>query len=401
MRRAPLVIAALATLAAGSAHAAPDAGARAVDAGVAAADAGAVTDAGAAATDAGAAATDAGAAAADGGVEAPTCQEHLPDGASRPTMREELAERGTSGYVAELKLIITHGRGETVLPEGFRFQASSEAAHALEKAGFTIPDPAGGAAPVIKIEPGEAGKSITTVVIPVVPLPEKGGRNQMTLPPLPIAIGRANNEYITLCTQPHSITVEDPIANVVDPKVKPSPPARPQRENWELARNLAWGIPIGVAASFAALAAVQWWRRRPKPAPEAPKIPPWITALRELEEVRDSNLLADGKTGEYFDRVSDAIRKYLGARYGFETLEQGYKGLETTTSEMLELLRRVRPPIGELPRIKAFLDDCDLVKFARLEPTREMCVEALGRGEAIVRKTIPVMTPAVPAEEAR
>lgn len=85
------------------------------------------------------------------------------------------------------------------------------------------------------------------------------------------------------------------------------------------------------------------------------------------------------------------MRRYLGARYGFDTLDQGYNGLETTTGEMLDLLKRVRPPVLELPRIKDFLDECDLVKFARVTPTEEACRQALDRGEMIVQRTIPVM----------
>ena len=57
----------------------------------------------------------------------------------------------------------------------------------------------------------------------------------------------------------------------------------------------------------------------------------------------------------------------------------------------------MRPPIVELPRIKEFLDDCDLVKFARFTPTSEHCLEALARGEAIVQRTIPVMQLPSPA----
>lgn len=353
-------------------------------------------DAGAEPLDAGA--IDAGSGAVDAGADTTaTCVEHVPAGASRPLMKEAFPARGTSGYASELTLVITHGKGETVLPEGLRFQASSEAARALEKAGFTIPDPTGGAAPTLKTVPGEAGKAITTLTLPIVTLPAKPGRNVMMLPPLPVAIKRASNEFITVCTAHHPIMVDDPIASVLDPKVKPNPPPRAQREDWPLARNLAIGIPIGVA--IAALAMWLWraYQRRPRAVPEAPKVPPWITALAELERIRRSDLLRDGKNGEYFDRVSDAVRAYLGGRYGLDTsMELGKIGLETTTAEMLALLKRVRPPVVELPRIKTFLDECDLVKFARVEPTPEMCVEALDRGEMIVQRTIPIMTPATP-----
>lgn len=331
---------------------------------------------------------------ADAGAPEVTCIEHVPEGATRPQVVEAFPARGKSGYAAELKLVITHGRGETVLPGGFRFQSSSEEARALQKAGFTIPDAAGGVAPSIKVEQADAGKSRTTLTIPVVPLPDKPGRNALTLPPLPIAVGRANNEFINLCTARHAIVVEDPIANELDPKVKPNPPPRPQREDWPAARYAAIAVPIAIVLMVLGAWLYRMFQRRPKVEPEKPKIPPWVLALRELDEIRHSDLLADGKTGDYFDRVSDAVRRYLGGRYGFEATEQGYNGLETTTGEMLELLRRVRPPVTELPRIQEFLDECDLVKFANLEPTREMCLTALTRGEVIVQRTIPAMTPA-------
>jgi hypothetical protein len=331
---------------------------------------------------------------ADAGAPEVTCIEHVPEGATRPLVTEAFPARGKSGYAAELQLVITHGRGETVLPGGFRFQATSEEGRALAKAGFTIPDPAGGVATSLKVEQVDAGKSRTTLTIPIVPLPDKPGRNALTLPPLPIAVGRANNEFINLCTARHPILVEDPIANELDPKVKPNPPPRPQREDWPAARYAAIAVPIALALMAAGAWIYRMVQRRPKIVPEKPKIPPWVLALKELEEIRQSDLLADGQTGEYFDRVSDAVRRYLGGRYGFEATEQGYNGLETTTAEMLELLRRVRPAVTELPRISEFLDECDLVKFAKLEPTREMCLTALTRGEVIVQRTIPVMTPA-------
>jgi hypothetical protein len=120
-----------------------------------------------------------------------------------------------------------------------------------------------------------------------------------------------------------------------------------------------------------------------------------VTALQELDRIRRSSLLEDGKRGEHFDQVSVAVRRYLGARYGFETVAQS-GGLETTTHEMLELLERVRPPITEIAHIKEFLDDCDLVKFARFTPDSEHCQTALARGEIIVERTIPVMQLASP-----
>ena len=391
MKRAALAIAILLGALPAEARGKPDAGA--ADAGASdggSRDAGATDAASADAGDTGEA--DAGAADAGAGLPAVvgTCIEHVPQGAKRPSMSEDLPMRGLSGYAVELKLTIAHGKGERVLPEGFRLQGGSDAAKELEKAGFVIPDASGGVGPKITVTPRDASSAVTIITVPLVPLPPKPGRNLLEVPPLPIAIARANNEYVTICTRPHAIQIEDPIANELDPKVKPNPPGRAQREDWPLARNLAIGIPAALALAIAAALLDRWWRRQPKRIPEPPRIPPWVTALRDLDRIRRSSLLEEGKRGEHFDQVSEVLRTYLGARYGFETASQA-GGLETTTGEMLELLGRVRPPIVELSRIKEFLDDCDLVKFARFTPTSEHCLEALARGETIVQRTVPVM----------
>src|SRR5690606_27757528 len=89
------------------------------------------------------------------------------------------------------------------------------------------------------------------------------------------------------------------------------------------------------------------------------------------------------------ERVADVIRKYLGARYGFD-------GLECTSRETLRMLRAITPPVTALPLIKAFLQQADLVKFARLTPTAEQCVEVLEEARLIVQRTLPVNTPGAP-----
>jgi hypothetical protein len=125
------------------------------------------------------------------------------------------------------------------------------------------------------------------------------------------------------------------------------------------------------------------WLRRPKPAPPPPPPrPPWDVALEELEDVRRAELVQNSRFVEHFDRVSYIMRRYCGDRYGFD-------GLESTTREMLHVLRRVVPPIPVLDVIEAFLRQADLVKFARLTPTAEECNEALSRCLEIVQRTIP------------
>jgi hypothetical protein len=308
-----------------------------------------------------------------------SCVEHVPSGTSRPELVESFPARGTSGYASTLEVTVKHGRGETVLPEGFKVQGGSDAARALASAGFVIPDPNGGVGPKLTVA---ADGSSTTIAIPFLALPKEPGRHAMMLPPVPIAIGRASGELVTLCTKPHALLVEDPIANEATPTVRTNPLPRAQREEWVVAEQVLVGVIAGVALALLVAYLLKRRKRQPKLEPVIPPKLPWIAALEELEELRRSTLLEERRTDAYFDRVSDCVRRYLGARYGFD-------GLETTTDEMRGLLKRVRPPVPELATIAAFLEDCDLVKFARLVPTDRDCVEALERGERIVRNTTP------------
>ena len=115
--------------------------------------------------------------------------------------------------------------------------------------------------------------------------------------------------------------------------------------------------------------------------------------MEELFAVRYAGLAKEARYAEHYDRVSDAVRKYLGGRYGFD-------GLETTTREMTAILKRVEPPVYELPVILGFLEECDLVKFARFTPSDEDCTRVLDQAEHIVRMTVPPQL-AVPPPTAR
>lgn len=341
-------------------------------------------------------------AAAQGDVSG--CVESIPKGAQRPFVTETFPTRGTSGWAAALSITVSHGKGERVLPSGLDLSSAVEAKKYLQKAGFAIPDQGGVAAAQLWTEKDEPNRTvaITHLEMPLVLLPPKPGRNVMELPPLPVAVARANGEIATVCTHPHVIVVEDPTANVPVAEPKPNPAPRPQREEWTaLKKALLYGS-IGLAAG----AVLAWFAYRfltkPKPVPPPPPPrPPWEIALEKLDEVRHAGLLDAKRHGEYFDRVSDAVRGYLGARFGFD-------GLESTTDEIVTALKKqaagfVRVdnatsdgapapgvPLGDVQR---FLADCDLVKFANLKPSPEQCAAALAAGELIVRKTMPYATP--------
>jgi hypothetical protein len=156
-------------------------------------------------------------------------------------------------------------------------------------------------------------------------------------------------------------------------------------------------IPFGVVtlvpwlalAAFLIALAVWWWRRRSKrgPTPEAapppaPRRPPYEIALEALARLEASDLLQRGEVKEYHVRVSEIVRAYVEAFYRVPALEM-------TTREVLLGLDRVGvhgPPIDHLG---AFLDRCDLVKFAKLRPSSEATRAMLALARAFVEETRP------------
>ena len=188
--------------------------------------------------------------------------------------------------------------------------------------------------------------------------------------------------------------IEDPTSNEADPKVKPNPPPRSQREEWTLAKQVTIGVAIGLVLAAIGALLYRYYSRLPKPEKKVPTIPPWVQAFAELATIRESDLLEKNQNDVYYERVSNTVRKYLGARYGFD-------GLERTTDEMQSILRRIKPPIEGFSEIVRFLEDSDLVKFARFTPSAEDCRAALARGQSIVHMTMPpsAMTAPLPDRE--
>jgi hypothetical protein len=139
---------------------------------------------------------------------------------------------------------------------------------------------------------------------------------------------------------------------------------------------------------------MRWLSRRPKLAPPPPPPrPPWEIAVSRLAELRrkKQRMIEEGKAAQFVDEVSDVVREYLGGLFGFD-------GLETTTDEMLGLLRARSAKVGLLQEVGAYLRRCDLVKFAKVEPDQDEADLVFAKAQDIVQFSTPVEH-AVPASE--
>ena len=121
----------------------------------------------------------------------------------------------------------------------------------------------------------------------------------------------------------------------------------------------------GVVALVIASLLVWRLRRREKAVAEVRKSP-LETALAALEQLEKDDLVAKGELKEYYGRVSSILREYVEGRYGLQAPER-------TTEEFMEDLRRDSGTLSNEQKslLEKFLMHCDLVKFAKFEPSAD------------------------------
>jgi hypothetical protein len=124
-----------------------------------------------------------------------------------------------------------------------------------------------------------------------------------------------------------------------------------------------WPCVAGGVALAALLAALLWWRRKRLEREAIPPPSPHEVAFAELEKLLASGLLEKGEAKLFYLRLSNVLRHYIEDRFGLRAPEQ-------TTEEFLAELQRGQPFAPKHNEsLQAFLEHCDLVKFAELQPT--------------------------------
>ena len=67
--------------------------------------------------------------------------------------------------------------------------------------------------------------------------------------------------------------------------------------------------------------------------PAEPELPPYETAIRELDSIKDQKLWQQGLNKEYYTQVTDTLRRYISRRYGVNAMEK-------TSEEILAIIER-------------------------------------------------------------
>ena len=261
-------------------------------------------------------------------------------------------------------------------------------------AGYSVNLPAGlelGKLHVIEIsasEPESSGRDLRKTFNISLQVFETGAQE---VPPFALTYVDPQGQVRTVEVPSHAFDIESLIANEPDPQRKgPDDPISLDYPNTRAEKLIYFGLGTLVGGLLAWWA---WtlWGRRDEDEVLPPPIPAHIQAFEALDllDERREELLERGEFQDYYLRLTEILKGYLQGRFGVDALER-------TTDEIRRDLEFARggQPLGELNvhELIRFLQDCDLVKFARFAPHIDEANSALSEVRELVERSAPKAT---------
>jgi hypothetical protein len=150
----------------------------------------------------------------------------------------------------------------------------------------------------------------------------------------------------------------------------------------EIASFWFW-IWLALICAVIALGIFLWWHRNKKKqawVKPVPVIPPHRRAKEKLTRALDFI----HEPYRFCSAVSDTLREYLEERFDLHAPER------TTEEFLLELNSSMILDAVQKARLETFLNQCDLVKFARAEPVETELRALHGAALSLVEETEPI-----------
>ena len=136
----------------------------------------------------------------------------------------------------------------------------------------------------------------------------------------------------------------------------------------EVSGYAQWGALALVLLLAAAYALKRYLESRGKRLGDlfrpSPPQPPHVVAIKALEALHHQKLWQNNKHKQYYSALTDILRTYIAARWGFGAMEM-------TSDEIIEAMRAEELPDKARMDLTAILRDADLVKFAKATPDAE------------------------------
>ena len=200
------------------------------------------------------------------------------------------------------------------------------------------------------------------------------------IPPMPITV--EGEEY-------NNVLRTDPVAFVVntyevDAEKGNYDIVMPYAAPWtfaEILPYLFWTL-LGVAIIL-----LGWWlwqrhkKNKPLFAAKKEEIPPYVKAIRSLDEIKGNKLWQAGNEKEYYTRLTDTVRQYLDDQFAIPAMEQ-------TTGETMRSLDGCREvEAKEREKVADMLTTADYVKFAKFTPLQDENARYLDSAYDFVNQT--------------
>ena len=150
--------------------------------------------------------------------------------------------------------------------------------------------------------------------------------------------------------------------------------------DWKFILLIALVVTIALAISY------YLYKRYKRKKAEQPvkkkiiRIPAHVRAMTELDNLENEKLWQKGMVKEYHSKITGIIRGYFEERFNLPALE-------LTTSEQLQQLNRVSDAKNILEITNEFLDNADLVKFAKFVPMPSVNETMMKQAKEIVSNT--------------
>lgn len=142
-------------------------------------------------------------------------------------------------------------------------------------------------------------------------------------------------------------------------------------------------VIILILIAFAVLAFIYFKKKKKiKESPVLPIKPAEEIARGALKALKEMKLAEKGFIKEYYIKLSDIIRAYIGNRYGIFAMDM-------TTWELFREMKAGRAERPHTDKINNFLEDCDMVKFAKYAPNQKEIEEIYKQAEGIIDITTP------------
>jgi len=158
------------------------------------------------------------------------------------------------------------------------------------------------------------------------------------------------------------------------------PPVSLPGQQW---LRILWILLAVVVLAILAASLIRWWLKRPCTAIPTQSIPPHEIALAALNALRQRGLIEKGDAEPFYIELSDIVRLYLEQRFDLHAPEQTTEEFIRSSSQSSQLSSDHRV------LTQSFLEQSDLVKFARFEPSPTDMQSAWDAADRLVRETIP------------